>query len=428
MKYCKGLAVVTMLMLCALHVVAYDFSVVATTGQTLYFSYCTGGVKAVYPANTQVPAQGWNGFVRPTGALTIPGVVSHDGVNYAVVAVEHHAFYGCNGLTAVTMGEGIAAVRANAFALSTALSAVTMPSTLDSLGASAFYGCSSLQEVIMHCATPPVTASTAFYELPLSGATLAVPCGCVAAYTSVAPWNTFGTITDVGCAVTVATGVNNMLRGSVTGGGEYAEGTQVTLTAVPAEGCFFACWGDGDTLNPRVITAVAGARYVAHFFLYRHDTIHITDTLHPQQYTLSLVSSDPWRGIVVGSATVPEGTEIEIVAIPMDGNAFFGWSDGSDDNPRRVTVTGNMTLTAFFGEYEGIVGVGGGEAAWTASVDGRMLTVRCGVGETVRLFDMQGRNLLTHKASAPATTVVVPAAGAYLVSVGTAPAKRIVID
>ena len=429
----KGLAVVMLLMLCALRAAAYDFSAVATTGQTLYFSYCAGGVKVVYPANTTAPAQGWNGYVRPTGALAIPGTVSHAGVNYAVVAVEHHAFYGCNGLTALALGEGVAALRANAFGLCSALNTIDLPSTVDSLGASAFYNCTALQEVRVRRAVPPVTATTTFYDVPLSDVALVVPCGCVAAYSAVSPWSAFGSIDDAGCMVTVATGVNNLQRGSVSGGGDCAAGDAVTLTATPVEGCFFACWGDGDTLNPRVVTASAGARYVAHFFLYLHDTLRIVqadtiDTVRPTLVTLTLASSDPWRGIVVGNATVPEGTEIEIVAIPMDGDVFYGWSDGSYDNPRRVTVDGDMVLTAFFGEMEGIGVVGSEDAAWTASVDGRRLTVRCEVGETVRLFDMQGRNLLTHKASAPATTVVVPAAGAYLVSVGTAPAKRIVID
>ncbi len=456
----KGLTAIIMLLLCALRAAAYDFSATAPTGQTLYLTYCTGGVKVVYPANTAVPAQGWNGYVRPTGALAIPGTVSHDGVSYTVVAVEHHAFYGCNGLTALTLGEGVVAVRANAFGLCTALNAITLPSTVDSLGSSAFYNCTSLQMVTVRRVAPPVTATTAFYDVPLSAVALVVPCGCVAAYTAASPWSSFATVDDAGCVVTVATGVNNLQRGSVSGGGDYADGAEVTLTATPAEGCFFACWGDGDTLNPRVVTAAAGARYVAHFFPYVHDTLlvvqtdtlevhdtvriynggtdtlyvvqrdtlRLTDTVQPPLVTLTLVSSDPWRGIVVGNATVPVGTEIEAVAIPMDGDAFYGWSDGSYDNPRRISVDGDMVLTAFFGEYEGIDGAAGDGAAWSATVDGRRLTVHCGVGETVRLFDMQGRSLLSVIASSEATTVVVPAAGAYLVSVGTAPAKRILIE
>lgn len=43
--------------------------------------------------------------------------------------------------------------------------------------------------------------------------------------------------------------------GSVTGAGEYEEGAEVTLTAVPAEGYEFVCWSDGSTENPYTFTA-----------------------------------------------------------------------------------------------------------------------------------------------------------------------------
>lgn len=460
MRRCKALTMTAVLLLCAVRAVAADFSVPLAGGQTLYFNVVSGGVEVVYPRDTQVPAQGWNGYVRPTGALVIPSTVEHAGQVYSVVAVSNHAFYNCTGLTSVTLGEGIAEVRSNGFGLCSGLTAIDLPTTLDSLGQSAFFGCNALATCTVRAAVPPRCHSAAFYNVPLQQAVLHVPCGCVAAYGASAPWSSFGTVSDEGCSVTVGTGVNNLQRGSVSGGGDYAEGTAVTLTATPAVGCFFACWGDGDTLNPRVVTATAGACYVAHFFPYvhdtllvvqrdtievhdtvriysggtdtlyvvLHDTVRLTDTVHPTLVTLTLASSDPWRGIVVGNATVPMGTEIEAVAIPMDGDAFYGWSDGSYDNPRRISVDGDMVLTAFFGEYEGIDAAGGDGAAWSATVSGRTLTVHCGVGEMVRLFDMQGRSLLSVNASSEATTMMVPAAGAYLVSVGTAPAKRILIE
>ena len=67
-------------------------------------------------------------------------------------------------------------------------------------------------------------------------------------------------------------------------------------------------------------------------------------------------------------------------------------------------------------------------SGWTATVDGRRLTVSCGVGETIRLFDAQGRCMLTHTATGANMCVDLPVAGVYLVSVGTGPAKRIVIE
>jgi len=42
--------------------------------------------------------------------------------------------------------------------------------------------------------------------------------------------------------------------GTVTGGGRYRYGEQVTIEATPAEGCHFVRWSDKSTVNPRVVS------------------------------------------------------------------------------------------------------------------------------------------------------------------------------
>ena len=54
-------------------------------------------------------------------------------------------------------------------------------------------------------------------------------------------------------------------RGTVKGGGEYAMGNTVTLTATPKKGCTFVGWSDGNTDNPRTITVEGDANYMAQF-------------------------------------------------------------------------------------------------------------------------------------------------------------------
>ena len=65
---------------------------------------------------------------------------------------------------------------------------------------------------------------------------------------------------------TITTAVNNKDMGSVTEGGEYAYGTEVTLTATANTGYRFAQWSDGNTDNPRTITVT--------------ETKHILPNLH----------------------------------------------------------------------------------------------------------------------------------------------------
>lgn len=64
---------------------------------------------------------------------------------------------------------------------------------------------------------------------------------------------------------TITVRANNDTYGTVTGGGNYAEGAEVVLTATPNEGYVFVKWDDGVTVNPRTITVTASAAYTAVF-------------------------------------------------------------------------------------------------------------------------------------------------------------------
>ena len=54
-------------------------------------------------------------------------------------------------------------------------------------------------------------------------------------------------------------------RGSVSGGGEYPMGHEVTLEATPKNNCTFVGWSDGNTDNPRTVTVSGDATYIALF-------------------------------------------------------------------------------------------------------------------------------------------------------------------
>ena len=129
--------------------------------------------------------------------------------------------------------------------------------------------------------------------------------------------------------------------GTVTGAGTYDYGSIATLTATPNENYIFLCWSDGIVSNPRNVTVTGNANYKAIF--------HLNGT---PQYTITVVANDPLLGTVTGSGIYPEGVTIDISATPNEGAIFVSWNDGNIDNPRRVTVTGDMTFTAIFTEIQ----------------------------------------------------------------------------
>ena len=135
-------------------------------------------------------------------------------------------------------------------------------------------------------------------------------------------------------AITVVS--QNPDMGSVSGGGNFPMGAEVTIQANPFGGYYFDGWTDNSYDNPRTITVTGDATYTAKFSAQQSQTFTLTTTCNPTQ------------GYVDGSGNYPAGTVVTVTATPYDGYAFDHWNDGNTDNPRAVTVDNNMTLVAFF--------------------------------------------------------------------------------
>lgn len=137
----------------------------------------------------------------------------------------------------------------------------------------------------------------------------------------------------------IAVFTNDPELGTVSGGGVYPEGTEITITATPIGFATFTRWDDGNTNASRTITVTANASYTAIFEM---------GTL----YTITVESLDPTMGTVAGGGEFPAGAEIMIQATPYGGYHFDGWDDNVYDNPRMVTVTGNATYRARFSNQQ----------------------------------------------------------------------------
>ena len=129
------------------------------------------------------------------------------------------------------------------------------------------------------------------------------------------------------------TKVANSAQGSISGPSQAEYLDQVTLKAEPNYGYYFTQWSDGNKTNPRSFELTCDTTFTAEFA--------------PNQYTLSL-QCDSEQGIVEGAGTFDYQAQAEIYATPAYGYHFSSWSDGNTDNPRKYTVTKDVTLTANF--------------------------------------------------------------------------------
>ena len=128
--------------------------------------------------------------------------------------------------------------------------------------------------------------------------------------------------------------------GSVsTVGGEFDEGTVVTVSANPAAEYEFVSWSDGSTQNPRTITV--------------SETLNLTATFVKKQYdvTTNIIGKGTIKEeVLVQGGKYNSGTQLRLTAIPQEGWVFTSWSGAvnSEDNPIVVDVNAAKDIRVTF--------------------------------------------------------------------------------
>ena len=133
---------------------------------------------------------------------------------------------------------------------------------------------------------------------------------------------------------TIEASANNDEFGSVSGGGTYDAGSEISLTATPNYGYRFVSWNDANTDNPRTLIVTSDSAFVATFVR--------------SQFSITVFSSDSNGGSVTGDGTYPEGDTATLIATPSIGYCFISWNDGSTDNPRMLEVVQDSIFVAEF--------------------------------------------------------------------------------
>ena len=129
-------------------------------------------------------------------------------------------------------------------------------------------------------------------------------------------------------------------EGTVSGAGTYPAGTEVEISATPAEHWEFQTWDDDSTdagnATRTVEVPASGATFKATFV--------------KTKVTITVVAGE--NGTVSGGGEVDYGTEVTIVATPNDGFVFDKWNDDDTNATRTIEATANATYTASFKSAE----------------------------------------------------------------------------
>ena len=136
--------------------------------------------------------------------------------------------------------------------------------------------------------------------------------------------------------------INEASNGTVTGttSGTYDYGKVITLTATPAEHYHFVQWSDG-------------TKDATYTFILKGDTT-LTAEFAINQHTITIGEAENGsvkvavNGKDTTATTFDYGTEITLTPTANVGYSFEKWDDGNTDNPREITLTKDIVITAIF--------------------------------------------------------------------------------
>ena len=186
-----------------------------------------------------------------------------------LTTIDQSAFKACKTLQTITLPNSLETINPSAFSDCSKLHTIDMGTGLISIKEKVFSSCSQLTDVTVRATTPPTIESSTF---PANSSMIVkVPCKSLDTYKEELYWqdlNLEGFGGDCSGSVTnytVSASSANTSMGTVSGGGEYKEGTTATVTATPKSGYKFTKWSDGTTKNPYTFTVTKNVTLTAYF-------------------------------------------------------------------------------------------------------------------------------------------------------------------
>lgn len=243
---------------------------------------------------------------------------------------------------------------------------------------------------------------------------------------------------------TVTVSTSDSTLGTVFGDGRYFPNSEITISAFAHVGTVFNGWSNGSMENPLTLTVTSDTTLIALFSsasasvtdtLWMHDTTTVVDTVTLTEYvpvhdTTYINVHDTSYIILTDTLTV---TLYDTII-----NTVFDTIDNYIYDTTLVTDTLWLTQYDTIWLYDTIVvhdtiyitqeGIEGAETA-NAKIyqrDGHVVVEGVEL-QTVALYDAVGRVMAVKRNEGDAIRFDVPASGTYLVQVGNAPARRIVV-
>ena len=328
------------------------------------FNHCSSLTSPVYNAHcfAYMPTSFEGAYVIPEGIKQIAGGAFYDcrsltsvTIPNSVTSIGYEAFFRCISLTSVTIPNSVTSIGEYAFRLCTSLTSVTIPNSVTSIGSGVFAWCQSLTSVTI---PNSVTSIGNYAFLDCSSLTsVTIPNSVTSiggrafsrcySLTSITIPNSVTSIGDKAfyyCSSLTSITIGN----SVTSIGKQAFDDCSSLTSII---CLGTTPPDASDLGANTSTCKLIVPHSAYNAYLRHAYWGQFLNIVADSWVVILNTNNNQWGEVAGGGMYTDNTTITITATPYDGYSFLRWSDGNTDNPRTLTVTKDITLTAEFVEY-----------------------------------------------------------------------------
>ena len=194
------------------------------------FYGCSGLTSLTIPSGvTKIGCYALSSCIGLT-SLTLPS---------SVTEIGEHAFLNCRGLTNFTIPSGVTKIGAGAFFCCYGLISLTIPSSVTAIGSGAFNGCSGLTSIYAYMEKLPETGSNLFLGCDAKNCTVYVPKGTGNAYFRSAEFGYFYNIVEFDATgidkVAISTNAKEVSRYSANG----------QRLSAPAKGLNIVKYSDG---------------------------------------------------------------------------------------------------------------------------------------------------------------------------------------
>ena len=337
----------------------------------------------------------------------------------SVTSIGDEAFYFCTDLKTVTIGNSVKSIGDKAFHNCTSLTEVSIPNSVTNIGSSAFEDCTELTEVSIPNSVTNIGSSafedcTELTEIAIPNAVTTIEgyaftrCTGLKTVTIGNSVTTIKSFTFSWCTQMESVTIGEKVESIEDFAFSHCDNLTAVISKAMTPPQIWAMTFDDYAMTLYVPAGCkpkyAEAKYWRNFTDIRETGV----TLH----TVTANATDETMGYVIGAGEYPQGSTATLVAVPFGQNYFVRWNDGNTDNPRTITVTGDMTFTAEFAPAGSAVEtLENGERGIYAT--GRTLHVENG-GESYRVYTAAGRLVYTGNDS----SVTLSAPGMYIVHTG----------